>query len=121
MSLEGCEFRSEGLTVEGIGPFRLFDTVINGWSVPLLSMHRRSDQPGKVTFVTDRRFACDVPEEIAAHVALFIADAIAVAKGWSCHPRSPDWTPPEHLSGMGGATRMLPWRRMSGLTLGDSA
>lgn len=95
--------------VRSIGPFDHFDVVVGGWTVEGLAAQYRAD--GSVTLCLDRRLAIDVPADLAGMVIEFVADAIAIAKGWSCHPQSPDWTPDNDVPPL----RLLPWHRVAGL------
>lgn len=71
--------------VEFVGPFTRHEVVVNGWQVPLL--HARPMPGGKVALILDGRMALDLSIEEAERVVPFIADAIAVSLGFTCHPR----------------------------------
>lgn len=95
--------------VRSVGPFDHFPTMVNGWVVPWLQAQYGSD--GMVALTLDRRLGIDVPQDLAGQVIGFVADAIAIALGWSCHPTSPDWTPDNDVPPM----RRLPWFQMHGI------
>ena len=95
--------------VRSVGPFHRYPTMVNGWVVPWLEATYRDD--GMVGLVLDHRLAIDVPDDLAGQVIGFVADAIAIALGWSCHPTSPDWTPDNDVPGM----KRLPWFQMHGI------
>jgi hypothetical protein len=69
---------------EFVGPFAAdYRVVAGGYAVPHLTMFR-SDE--KVCLVLDHRFGTeDVSEEEAQRWIPFIAHAMAVAAGYSCH------------------------------------
>lgn len=67
------------------------DVVVNGWSVPLLQAHLVGED--RLTLVLDERFAVEMDTDEAERLVPFIADAIAVALGFGCHPR-PGTDPP---------------------------
>lgn len=72
------------MMVEIIGPFSHHSVVINGYEVPHLTAHPVNG--GVVTLILDGRMSLEVSvEQFDAYVA-FIADAIAVAGGFTCHP-----------------------------------
>lgn len=71
--------------VDFVGPFEHHKVVVEGWTVPLLDA-----QPlpgGRVTLRLDERFDLDLSIAEAERVVPFIANAIAVALGFTCHPR----------------------------------
>lgn len=107
---EFTDIRGE-MNVRSIGPFSHWPVVVNGWTVDLLQALYGND--GEVQLVLDNRSVIDLPADIAGQVIEFIADAIAVARGWSCHPRSPDWTPDNDIPPI----RSLPWHQMHGITM----
>lgn len=71
--------------VEFIGPFQHHAVQVHGCVVPFLTA-----QPlpgGKVNLVLDDRYVLwDLPLADAERVVPFIADCIAVAQGYTCHP-----------------------------------
>lgn len=103
--------RRGGRDVRSIGPFDHFDVTVNGFTVPFLQAENRGST--EVTLHLDRRFAIDLPQDLAGQVIEFLADAIAVAMGYSCHPRE-GWTPENavapHLN-----RRHLPWTNPVGI------
>ncbi len=103
--------------IKSIGPFRRWPVTVNGWTVPNLEARFNDDS---VTLILDQRFEWDVPTDVASDVIEIVADATAIALGWSCHPRSFDWEPPSgYWDASGPPMRSVPWRRMSGLDSGD--
>lgn len=80
--------------VEYVGPFEHHEVVLNGWRVPFVEAHPQTG--GKVLLVLDARAGLELTIADAERVIPFIADAIAVASGYSCHPRDPS-TPPASL------------------------
>jgi hypothetical protein len=77
--------------VEFVGPFEHHEVVINGWRVPFLEAHPQ--RAGKILVVLDDRGGLELSVDEAQRVLPFIADAIAVASGYSCHPRSESEAP----------------------------
>src|SRR5438034_8391022 len=69
------------------GPFSHHDVVVNGWKVPLVHAHPRGAHDETVTLVIDNRLAATFTVEEAERFVPFLADAIAVALGYTCHPR----------------------------------
>ena len=99
--------------IKSIGPFDLFPVMMNGWTVPKLEAQYTDDG---VALVLDRRFRCTVPADMASEVIMMVADATAIALGWSCHPRSVDWVPPSgYWDASGPPFRSVPWLRLSGM------
>lgn len=71
--------------VEFVGPFERHEVVVNGWQVPLLQA--RMEPGGRIVLLLDNRIALDLTVEESERVLPFLADAIAVAQGFTCHPR----------------------------------
>ena len=70
--------------VEFVGPFQHHEVVVDGWSVPLLEAH---PQPGgKVVVSLDQRYQVEMSLTEADRFLPFVANAIAVALGFACHP-----------------------------------
>lgn len=72
---------------EIIGPFRKHYVQVNGHQVPHLEAWREAATPGKVWLSVGNRML-DIPEEEADRAIEFLADAIAWAMGYTCHPRA---------------------------------
>lgn len=70
--------------VDFVGPFEHWDVIVNGHAVPFLTATPLSD--GSVRIHLDRRFGLDLTSAQALEVVPFLADAIAVALGLTCHP-----------------------------------
>jgi hypothetical protein len=68
------------------GPFTQHEVVVDGWSVPLLHAHPGGDHDENVTLVLDSRLAATFTVEEAERFVPFLADAIAIALGYTCHP-----------------------------------
>lgn len=65
-----------------VGPFEYHKVVVQGRAVPGLTGHPRKD--GGVTLVVDDRFIGDFPDqETAGQAAWLIAQAMAIASGYS--------------------------------------
>lgn len=111
MSADRCFHDHRGdYDVEPVGPFSRYPVVVNGWTVKGLQAQYADD--GSVSLVLDERFALDVPADRAASVIEFVADALAIGRGWSCHPRSENWTPDNEIPPM----RLVPWHQLRGIT-----
>lgn len=94
------EFRDDVLRVQSIGPFHRYPVVVNEWTVPHLQA--KHTEHG-VTLTLDNRLALDLNDDTTpGQIISFIADAIAIAKGYACHPRKDGWldedrtTPPSN-------------------------
>jgi len=68
------------------GPFSQHDVVVNGWKVPFLHAHPTGENDESVMVVLDNRFAETFSVEEAERFLPFLADAIAVALGYTAHP-----------------------------------
>jgi hypothetical protein len=68
------------------GPFSHHEVVVNGWAVPLLHAHPSGEHDETVMLVLDGRLALTVSVEEAERFVPFLADAIAVALGYTSHP-----------------------------------
>jgi hypothetical protein len=68
------------------GPFSQHDVVVDGWKVPLVHAQPMVDQDDRVTLVLDNRLAESFTVEEAERFIPFLADAIAIALGYPCHP-----------------------------------
>jgi hypothetical protein len=72
--------------VEYVGPRQTTDVVLDGRRVPFLAAEML--RGGVISIVADGRFALDLTIEEAERVVPFLAHAIAIAMGYSCHPRA---------------------------------
>ena len=70
--------------VEYVGPFQTTHVVYGGRQVPLLEATILNG--GKISLSLDRRFGLDLTVAEAEKVVPFLAEAIAVAMGYACHP-----------------------------------
>ncbi len=68
------------------GPFSQHSVVVDGWKVPFLHAHPGGDNDENVLLVLDDRLALTVTVEEAERFVPFLADALAVALGYTCHP-----------------------------------
>lgn len=68
------------------GPFTRHDVVVNGWSVPHLHAQPCGPNDENVMLILDSRLAITVSVEEAERFVPFLADAIAVALGYTSHP-----------------------------------
>jgi hypothetical protein len=102
----------EGLSERGFrvnfpGPFSRHEVVVDGWSIPLVHAHPTGDHDESVMLVIDNRLAATFSVEEAERFVPFLADAIAVALGYTAHPRAdeePNWKPqprPMRMHGIG--------------------
>jgi hypothetical protein len=76
----------QGFRVNFPGPFSRHEVVVDGWSVPFLHAHPTGDHDESVMVVIDNRLAATFSVEEAERFVPFLADAIAVALGYTCHP-----------------------------------
>lgn len=104
-----------GDTLEYVGPFDVTEVVIDGWKVPYLTAHK--DAEGVVRSLSlDHRYAFDLPPADpdrpyeADVIVTFIAECIAVAAGYTCHPTA-DMTEPN---------RRTPYVRMNRIDFVES-
>lgn len=70
--------------VDFVGPFEHHDVVVNGWTVPYLTAVPLPG--GRVDLTLDHRFALVLSLEEAERFLPFLANAIAVAHGYTAHP-----------------------------------
>ena len=68
------------------GPFSAHDVVVDDWKVPLLHAHPCGERDECVMLVIDNRLAITISVEEAERFVPFLANAIAVALGYTCHP-----------------------------------
>jgi hypothetical protein len=69
------------------GPFTRHEVVVDEWSVPFLHAHPSGDHDETISLVLDNRLAISLSVAEAERFVPFLADAIAVALGYTCHPR----------------------------------
>jgi hypothetical protein len=78
--------------VEFAGPFESYDVVVHGRRVAYL---QATMQPGgRVLLELDRRMGVEIEVQQVESIVPFIANCIAVASGYTCHPE-PDWGEPK--------------------------
>ena len=74
--------------VDFVGPFERWDVVVDGRKVPFLECRPRKG--GEIDLGLDHRYGLILDVATAERVVPFLADAIAIAMGYTCHPR-PGW------------------------------
>jgi hypothetical protein len=79
---------ADGSRIKYLGPWTVFDVVVDGCHVPFLRAIPLDD--GGVELLLDRRFGLRLTAEQAEHTVPFLANAIAVASGHTSHPRADD-------------------------------
>jgi hypothetical protein len=84
MDHECSELPSMAVTFPG--PFKHHAVSVNGWQVPLIEAHMQGED--RVMLVIDGRLGGEFSTSEAERVIPFVADAIAVALGYGCHPRA---------------------------------
>lgn len=72
------------MTVDVIGPFEYHAVVVNGYRVPYLTAEPANG--GKVFLTLDSRYMIDIAVADFDRMMDFIANCIAVAAGFTCHP-----------------------------------
>lgn len=70
--------------VEYVGPFEHYDVVVNGREVPYLRATPLDG--GEVHLTLDRRLGLTLSLSEAERFVPFLADALAIAHGYTCHP-----------------------------------
>jgi len=70
--------------IEYVGPWRTYDVVLEGRRVPYLEATPLDG--GRVDIALDRRYGLLLSVEEAERFLPFLANAIAVASGYTCHP-----------------------------------
>lgn len=90
--------------VEYVGPFEYHAVCVNGWRVPYLTA--TPIQGGRVDLTLDYRYALVLSLADAELVIPFLANAIAIAHGYTAHPSE---DPQEPLSPI----RRHPMNRMN--------
>ncbi len=81
-----CEPLEQGFNVSFPGPFRHHDVVVNGRQVPFLRATLLDG--GQVHLNLDRRLGLTLSTEEAERIVPFLADAIAIASGYTSHPEA---------------------------------
>jgi hypothetical protein len=107
MATEEDAFLKEALersSVQFIGPFQHHEVVVNGWQVPYLTAVPIPG--GRVHITLDNRIGVELTVDEAERVVPFLADAIAVAAGYTGHPDG------------GEPVQRLPFVQMKPLDLG---
>jgi hypothetical protein len=83
--MQGHECQQDGtFRVNFPGPFQHHDVVVNGRQVPFLRAIPLDG--GQVHLNLDRRLGLTLTAEEAERIVPFLADAIAVASGYTSHP-----------------------------------
>lgn len=68
------------------GPFTQHDVVVNGWKVPLVHAKPCGENDENVTLVLDNRIGETFTVAEAERFVPFLAHAMAIALGYTCHP-----------------------------------
>ena len=89
------------MTVELVGPFKSHAVTVNGYRVPFLDACPVSG--GRVSLLLDGRYGLMVDVADLDRVVEFIANCIAVASGYTCHPGT---------EGAPEPIRLTPYQRM---------
>lgn len=79
------------MSVEFVGPFQSHVVVVEGWKVPLVEANLLPG--GRVNLVLDNRFGLDLTVSEAERFVPFLAEAIAVAMGFTSHPSKDEKEP----------------------------
>jgi hypothetical protein len=90
-------------SVEFIGPWDRHDVIVNGFRVPDLTAI--PERGGRICLILDHRYSIDLTMQEADTVVPFLADCMAVARGYTCHPK-PGWDGPKPRPPMQPATRI---------------
>lgn len=90
--------------VEYVGPVTDHRVIVDGFAGPFLGASPING--GKIDFTLDDRFALTLGIAEAEMIIPFLADAIAIGLGYTCHPRA-DWEGPRPL------TRIKRWHSVS--------
>lgn len=72
------------MAVDFVGPFEYHAVCVNGWRVPYLTATPM--RGGQIDLTLDHRYALVLSLADAEHVVPFIANAIAIAHGYTAHP-----------------------------------
>ena len=73
-----------GFKISYPGPFQHHDVVLHGHQVPFLRAAPLEN--GEIHLTLDRRLGLTLSSEEAERIVPFLADAIAVASGYTAHP-----------------------------------
>lgn len=68
-----------------VGPFQSHRVIVDGRQVPFLEAAPVNG--GKISLLLDQRYSVDISVADADALIPWIADAIAIAMGYTCHPR----------------------------------
>lgn len=71
---------------EIVGPFQTYWVIVDGRRVPFLEALPVNG--GKISLLLDGRYGLDIAVADAEAFIPWIADAIAIALGYTCHPRA---------------------------------
>ena len=103
------EFVDPGHNIQSLC-FERYPVVMNGWTVPHLEA-RQND--GVVYLSLDGRFALPINEKTTpGAVVWFVANAIAVAKGYACHPTKDGWEDEDRINPP--SNPRWPWMHVAG-------
>jgi hypothetical protein len=103
------EFIDPAMNVQSLC-FEEYRLVINGWTVPHLEA-RQND--GEVILSLDKRLGLSINDQTTpGQIIAFVADAIAVAKGYACHPRKDGWEDEDRINPP--SNPRWPWTHVAG-------
>jgi len=77
-------FSREPSVFEYVGPFQEYRIILHGHQVPFLHALPRKGEGVHINL--DNRFGLDLTPDEAERFIPFLADTIAVALGYTCHP-----------------------------------
>lgn len=90
------EFVDPVRAIASVGPFQRYPATMNGWTIPHLEVRETTEG---VTLTLDHRFTLDLNEQTQPGAVIwFVANAIAVAKGYACHPTKDGWADEDRLN-----------------------
>jgi hypothetical protein len=94
MSIDN-EFVDPAMGIQSLA-FERYPVVINGWTVPHLEARQNE---GEVYLSLDHRFGLPINEETTPGMIIwFVANAIAIAKGYACHPVKDGWEDEDRIN-----------------------
>lgn len=92
---EDREFIDPAMGIQSLA-FEWFPVVMNGWTVPHLEARQLE---GEVFLSLDHRFGLPINERTTPGMIIwFVANAIAIAKGYACHPVKNGWEDEDRIN-----------------------
>jgi hypothetical protein len=104
MTAEDTALQATSSRFEIVGPFTSHEVVVQGRVVPHLTAEPLSG--GRIALTLDDRYDVHLSVEEADRVVPFLADCIAVASGYTCHPR--EGTEPRRIDPFPTMTEVAP-------------